>query len=401
MRVTSQKPDWRKHVTIADMWGRHERGLDGFDPKAWIEGLEHALQNPTPARSEYIWNNLLAPHRHLVAGVVESSTRKDFAESRRKNLRSLIGDFAARERWLPDAGGVFHRPDELSLDDLPQSYERDEALAKALGMIQPVVEEAGRQLGLPPELLRAMSKRPDLVKRFMAEMQASATTVADGNETDSSDSGDDRLSADAFDFAAALSEVFDRSDPTARAQDANVPSPASGTVGNPELRRERVQEAIEEDKKAEPSSRERFSRVRRKVWEARDSAVKHFLLEQYGGRCQICDDVFERRDGAPYFEGLYLVSRTRGRWLDRPGNVLSLCATCCAKFLYGSVQARGIIEQVTNWRTAKEGGGRTTLSLTLCGEPVELRFTEKHLLELQEIVKSVPASVEGRDSAQP
>src|ERR1019366_3160948 len=76
--------------------------------------------------------------------------------------------------WLPGPDGTFHRPAELSLDDLPPTYKRDEALAKALRMIQPVVAEASRQLGLPPEVLWGLSAHPDLVATIELELRARA-----------------------------------------------------------------------------------------------------------------------------------------------------------------------------------------------------------------------------------
>jgi hypothetical protein len=123
------------------------------------------------------------------------------------------------------------------------------------------------------------------------------------------------------------------------------------------------------------------------MWEAKDSAVRQFLLEQYGGHCQICRETFAKRDTTFYFEGLYLVGHTHGRWLDRPGNVVCLCPTCCAKFQHGTVEAPDILDQITRWRTRQEGGGDAWLTLKLCGQPIRMKFTEKHLLDLQEIIK--------------
>ena len=75
---------------------------------------------------------------------------------------------------LPGPDGEFRRPAELSLDDLPPTYERDESLAKALGMIQSVVAEASRQLGIPPEVLAGLSARPDLVAAIELELRKRA-----------------------------------------------------------------------------------------------------------------------------------------------------------------------------------------------------------------------------------
>ncbi len=159
------------HVIIADEFARHERGIEGFDPGAQIDGLDFALRHPGHARSEYVWNALLAPNRHLVAGVVEKSVRQEFVDSSRENVRSAIGMAATGEAWLPGPDGVFRRPAELSLDDLPPTYKRDEVLAKALRMTQSAVAEASRQLGIPPEVLLGLSAYPDLVATIELELR--------------------------------------------------------------------------------------------------------------------------------------------------------------------------------------------------------------------------------------
>ena len=36
--------------------------------------------------------------------------------------------------------------------------------------------------------------------------------------------------------------------------------------------------------------------------------------------------------------------------------MVCLCATCCAKFQHGAVEALDILEQVKRWRARQEGG---------------------------------------------
>jgi hypothetical protein len=258
-------------------------------------------------------------------------------------------------------------------------------------MVQPVIEEASRQLGISADLLRALQDNPDLLEKLEKDVQ-SLRYAATGNRVADPTHGDD--SSHSFDYVGELSDAFQRPAATAGKGDKDHLPTTVGQIGNPELRRERVQESIKDDMATEPAARERFRRIDRRVWEARDSTVKHFLLEQYRGRCQICDDAFDKYDGTPYFEGLYLVSRLRARWINRSGNMLCLCATCCAKLQHGTLDGPDVVEQVRNWRAAAEGGGPAALSLTLCGEPVRLRFTERHLLELQAIIDSATSSAE-------
>ena len=179
--IHARPPDQAGHVLIIVDFGRNERGLDGFDPDAEIDGLDFALRHPSHARSEYVWNVLLAPNRRLVAGVVERSVLASFSDSSQENVRSAIAETSERVAWLPARDGTFRRPAELSLDDLPPTYTRDEGLAQALQMLRPVVSEAARQLGLAPEVLWGLSEHPNLVALVEGEL-ARRTGAGQGAE---------------------------------------------------------------------------------------------------------------------------------------------------------------------------------------------------------------------------
>ncbi len=172
VEVRARVPDPLGHVVVVASFGRNERGVDGFDPGAEIDGLDFALLHPGHARSEYVWNVLLAPNRRLVAGVVERSVLPSFGDSQVETVGSAIASAAQRAPWLPGRDGSFHPPAELSLDDLPPTYVRDEGLAQALGMLQPVVSEAARRLGVPLDVLWGLSAHPDLVAMVERELGA-------------------------------------------------------------------------------------------------------------------------------------------------------------------------------------------------------------------------------------
>ena len=104
--------------------------------------------------------------------MVEQAVRPSYADSSLAAVPSAIGAAAARAAWLPGPGGAFRRPADLSLDDLPPTYARDETLAHALGMAQPVVAEAARQLGVPAAVLRGLGAHPDLVALVERELRA-------------------------------------------------------------------------------------------------------------------------------------------------------------------------------------------------------------------------------------
>jgi hypothetical protein len=168
--MLTRTPDLSGHVLLADEFGRHERGLDGFDPDAEIDGLAFAFGHASHARSEYVWNAVLAPNSRVITGVVERSVRDSFADATRETTGSAISEAARREAWLPAPDGSFRRPAELSLEDLPATFTRDENLAHALGMAQPVVAQAARQLGIPASVLWGLSAHPDLIATIEYEL---------------------------------------------------------------------------------------------------------------------------------------------------------------------------------------------------------------------------------------
>jgi hypothetical protein len=178
VQLNAREADELGYVVIADEFARHERGVEGFDPSANLDGAQYALSHPNFARSEYVWNVLLVPNRHLISGVVEKSPRQEFADARRENALSAIGEAATAAAWLPAPDGTFRRPADVDIADLPQSYQRDDGLAQALRMIRPVVEEASRQLGFPPDFLRRLSMHPDLVAMIEQELTARASGEA-------------------------------------------------------------------------------------------------------------------------------------------------------------------------------------------------------------------------------
>jgi hypothetical protein len=379
VRLRRKPADANGYVQILRDKGNHKRGLANFDPDTVIEHLTFALEHPTPERSAYVWNHLL--ETSLIKGIVEHSSRVDYSNASRKEVISPVGEIASTRRWLPGTDDAWHRPDEISIKDLPTSYHRKEDLARALGMVMPEVDQASRQLGVDRDLLLFVQQNPDQV-RALLERQAARRPILHADADGADDDDDEHL-----DFREDLGRRFAR--PTGRppADDVAI---SNGRVTNPELRRQRTADEIATQRASEPPRNQRFRRVSAKVWDGRGSEVRAFLQAQYGGNCQICSAGFAKRNGDPYFEGLYLVPRRKAAWIDRPGNVLALCATCTAKFEHGAVEADDILQQVERWYPGASDG-RPSLTVTLCDEPVQIHFSEKHLLDLQEMLTAALA----------
>lgn len=65
---------------------------------------------------------------------------------------------------MPDIEGVFHKPEELSLRDLPSEFEPDEGLASQLRMKGSELIDVARKAGLDVgdlDLIRELKGMPD------------------------------------------------------------------------------------------------------------------------------------------------------------------------------------------------------------------------------------------------
>lgn len=290
-------------------------------------------------------------------------------------------------RWLPDRLGSLHVPEEVDLSQLPLSFRQDAEVGRVLDMGTAAVAQFGRESGIDSSLLKRVVAKlkddPDAASRFLAETPLlrdggrSGSVPGSANEEGEGDGEED------LNYREALLARFGRSG------SSNAPSPAPSlrNVADPAFRRARLAESLKHARSEALVEPARFRRVPIKVWEGKDRLVRATLAEWYGGRCQACSFTFTKRDGQPYFEGLYLVPSSRASWIDRTGNVLSLCANCCAKLEHGAVVVNDLLGQVTSYRAKREGGtGEFCLRITICGEGSQIRFDERHIMELQALV---------------
>jgi hypothetical protein len=334
-----------------------------------IDGLPYALRAITPEKAAYIWNRILVPHQ--------------------EHLRATSGnvDLLKERQWLPAPGGGTRRPADLAASELPAAFLRAPGVAQRLGMRPDAVDRLARELGVDVDLLSFVAANPELVRGLKARHQAQAAAAIANGSDGPADDEPAGVAPDGVGYRELFQDAFSR--PGNGAADPDLGPGAGGPVADPARRRAAVQADIQRGRQDEPPPELRFRQVPRKAWEAKDYGVRIFLEEQYQGHCQICNRWFPKRDGAPYFEGVYIVSYTRARWIDRAGNVLSLCPTCCAMFQHGAVEADQLLDQVLAWRAAREEGAReSSFNVKLCGQRVPLRFTERHLIDLQELLRA-------------
>jgi hypothetical protein len=246
--------------------------------------------------------------------------------------------------------------------------------------------EVAEYLEIDPSELELLRQHPDLLSEAIESARSRIASRGEDVDGESEEGGtdDDGRVEDAHALVEAFEAAFNR---PGRLTDEEWEG--DGSVADPSRRHARGRDEILTAIEEEPPTTSRTRVIPRKEWEARDPAIREYLLQTYGGRCQICDGGFERRDGQPYFEAKYVVSPTKARWLDTPANALCLCPMCLAKMLHGSIEAPDVVEQITGLvEQAAVNDDEGSVQLELCGEPAEILFARRHLIDLGALLEA-------------
>jgi|GEM_PF-1322716 len=184
----------------------------------------------------------------------------------------------------------------------------------------------------------------------------------------------------------AIEHAFNRPGRT----DFATEQPSPGRIRDARVYRQNTRQKYLQKRQAEPPATERKRSRTVEVWDPKNKEVRDFFFNEYSGRCQICRQTFPRReDGKPYFEAVYLVLHSAAAWTDEPGGVLCLCAQCSAKFQHGTVECNDVIRRLLSLRTESEAGTPPVLKLRLVGQEASIRFSDRHLVEIQELIETV------------
>jgi len=157
--------------------------------------------------------------------------------------------------------------------------------------------------------------------------------------------------------------------------------------------KEKVDDEIDQSRKDEPPASERRTPKTTMSIECKNPQTRQFLLEWYGGRCQICGRTWAKRNGEPYFVAAYLVEVKNGRWLDHPGNAFCLCADHFAQWCHAAKEKVYDVNQWVLTQKIQNEGGTNPLNLefSLLGERVGITYCEQHFIRLRGLVQSVEA----------
>ena len=285
VRVQRKDRNNQGYVPIEKSHGWHKRGIDGFDPDIRINGLKCALSILTPERSIYIWNKIAIPNSDCIRGLVEVSTRQTYEGSTKKEQTSeQFGKLLCSFAWLPDTNDNMLKPCELAIDDLPESFVRDEKLAEKLGMKKNVIAKFAEETGVKIEDI-------ELIRQY--------------------------------------SEEFNKWKETIKAK----PSLPTRVVKDPKRRQEKLSGQLDRAPTKEYEQKQRSSRSTRAEIDSTTYLKNQHTNESGQMICQVCDleMPFKKRDGEYYFEAVEALSK---HYFPREheAQFLALCPECAARY---------------------------------------------------------------------
>ena len=343
VRIYRRSTDYRGFVKIRDWHGSHERGLYGFDPGIEIDGLEYALTHPTIEKSSFIWDPIAIENADCICGVIESSTRQTYENSdKEKKTSEKFGQLLINTLWLPDKQGNFHKPAELKLDDLPESFVRDEKLANQLGMKKDVVAKLAEEAGISLDNIEKAKK-----------------------------------------IAEASPEVKEQIDLLLSNSNEKQPEFPRKASSNVDRRRKKTTEKYHKAPKKKYEKKPYSKKVTENTIDP-----KIWLRETYTNKerqmiCQICQNEmpFKKKDGRYYFEAVELLND-----FDREMEefYIALCPLCAAMYNEFVKHDKGAMEPLKN---ALINSDDAEVPLQLGELDTSVRFVETHYHDIQTILE--------------
>lgn len=160
IQVKYRKPNYMNNVIIANEWGQHRRGLDGFDPDCEVEGLEHALQKITNEKAKILWH-IAKSYCKTIYGEVETSSKQNYEDSAKWARFSKMGKSLTENSWLPNPTSSFSKPSDLMLSEIPFGFDKDSPEAKL------AATKLCFKLELDQEMRAVIENTPDEAKEIL------------------------------------------------------------------------------------------------------------------------------------------------------------------------------------------------------------------------------------------
>jgi len=405
------QPNYMNHVIISNSFGWHSRGLNGFDPNCEIEGLEFAIENINIARAKVIWQ-LAMVLSQTICGEVEKSTKQDYQNSSKHFQYSDMGKLLHEEKWIPDKKLVFHKPSTIKLSEMPDDFNKASSEAKSVAEKIGLKSEPNQQIeklceNAPDDIKHLLKHAQPLLDIFSSAGPEQRTKIIESARKILMEKNE-ILTADAGKIVSYVtptrSELLSDFTLAMKADQNQVPIPENKTWTGPTPEQEiaiqkRKLEALSkmsEDPQVILKEEKLTKRVKTK--ENLEPNLRAFLLSQYHGNCQVCNerlDLGVLKD--PYFE-IYRLDEKKnlhGEWSNQEFNTICLCPNCHALMKYGGRDLTNIMEKakvISNHEEAPEpiterNGDFYEVRVSIAGKERKIFYTPIHMASIIAFLK--------------
>ncbi len=349
VRISCKETNYGGEVIICNCHGLHRKGLNGFDPDCTVDGLEHALNNITAEKAAFIWNKILIPHRKHIYGTVVSATRQDYSNKEEEQKYSPLGMLVTTLRWINVSETILKKPSDITVDDLPSAFVKDDELIETL--------KIGNSKA-------AVAKELERKQNFAREL---------GVELDD------------IELLRQHHEAFQKWKTEVMQSEQAQPAFPVRNSANPERRAEKTGNGLGNaaQKKYEQKTRQVRTTgpdIDKDVW-----LVHNYTNDDEQMICQICKQEmpFKKRNGQYYFEAVQLVDDAE---IEHHELYLALCPVCAAKFKEfvkrDPEQKEKLVSSIIN-------GDSAEIPVRLDEAETTIQFVERHFIDLKVIMKDL------------
>jgi hypothetical protein len=355
------EPDfsWQEKQRLRGYCGStRSEALTDFD----LDGLEDVLGVIGQVSDAEARNTIGLNLWNLLIRLLRTNGGKEFFEgkyewfyyfSRQASFDATFVKQLRETAWVPTLDGEVRRPAGMELEKLPEEFERDEILVRAL-KLRDVPEEAARH----------------------AEVQA------------------DHALALGVDFEDIIlmqehSEQFRQWKEAMRSFQESRPAFPERSTRAPERRETKLAESIEASDHKDYEERSRSVRVSRQRIEPSTWLKSQYTNDDGQMICQICEQEmpFRKRNGEHYFEAVEGVNGEK----EFEGLFLALCPLCAAKFKELVKRDSGTMAE---FQESVRGAEGLTLPIPLGDEEASVRFVETHLCAMKTYLRSAAGCVD-------
>jgi len=364
-----------------------------IDEDFTINGIERILEINVVEVAKLVWRTMYMSKENSQKAKYQPNKQAD-----QHNAPSQLIHHLKSHLWIPNQQGDFCYPADVSQNDLLDDFKYDDhnGWLTAIGFgenKQKETEEykskqkAAEELGITPEDAKLIKKIKEDPEKYADVQKLSEKSNGSSGSSDNKPKnlGKSKHKNSDINYRDGLVKAVNRPGET-KIQDQVTDE---GKVKNPEHRRKKVNEGHTDRSHSEPPPDKRRKNTNHALLEEPDEQVREYLTRWYAGKCQICDKTFPKRNGQPFFVANYIVQREHARFVDNQANALCLCAEHFAQWENGAVEAKDIPGQISAFKTEIEGGNTSPiLRIKLCGRDCEIKYIEKHLLDLQELLRA-------------